>query len=97
MERGAEPARRGEIVELKPRPGLILGLRLREYVFIAKRIFIYPFMPIVYMKMSKMYTENPYFEKRLPKWIETKTPFFFSSVNDQNVLMLLQSQVCHVI
>ena len=44
-----------------------------------------------------MFTENAYFEKRLPKWIETKTSYFFSSVNDQNVLVFLQSQVCYVI
>ena len=36
------------------------------------------------------------FKKRLPKWIETKTPFSFSRVNAQNVLAFTESHECHV-
>ena len=72
-------------------------LRFHQYVFRAKRISIYTFMPIVYTKTSKTYTENAYFQKRLPKWIQTKTPYFFSCINDQNVLFFPQSHECHLI
>ena len=33
----------------------------------------------------------------LTKVDRNEMPYFFSSVNDQNVLVFLQSQVCHVI
>ena len=73
---------------------LLLRLRLHVYIFIVKRTFMYLFTPIVYRKTSKTYTENAYFQERIPKWIDAKPPYSFSRVNAQNVLTFTQSHEC---
>ena len=59
--------------------------RLHKYIFITKCTLIYPFISIIFRTIPETYTQNAYFQKRLPKWIEMKMPYSLC-VKDKNLL-----------